>query len=90
MDRGGGRQRGVGIVDYAGIAHIAPIALAANRSAGLTVQSNYLGLTCVLAIPTAMLWLGRSRRSTLAGRVAVPTLLGGVYASGSRAGTVAA
>ena len=80
----------VGVADYAGITHLAPIALAANRSAGLTVQSNYLGLTCVLAIPTAILWLGRSRRATLAGHVAVPTLLGGVYASGSRAGTVAA
>ncbi len=80
----------VGLADYGGVAHLAPVAIAGNRSAGLTVQSNYLALTCVLAIPTAMLWLGRSRRWTLAGLIGVPLLLGGVYSSGSRAGTVAA
>ncbi len=80
----------VGILDYGGIAHLAQIPLSDHRSAGLTVQSNYLALTCVLALPTAMLWLGRSRRSTLAGAFGVSALLGGVYASGSRAGTVAA
>jgi hypothetical protein len=79
----------VGILDYAGL-HIAPIPFTDNRSAGLTVQSNYLALTCVLAIPMVMLWFGRSRRWTMAGLFAVVALLGGVYASGSRAGTVAA
>jgi O-antigen ligase len=79
----------VGIVDYAGL-HIAPVPFTDNRSAGLTVQSNYLALTCVLAIPMAMLWFGRSRRWTAAGVFGVIALLGGVYASGSRAGTVAA
>lgn len=80
----------VGVADFSGIAHLTPVALSQNRSAGLTIQSNYLALTCVLAIPTAMLWLGRSRRWTLAGVIGVLALLGGVYASGSRAGTVAA
>jgi len=81
---------GVALADYAGVAHITPVAIANNRSAGLTVQANYLALTCVIAIPLAMLWFGRSRRWTLAGLLALPVLLGGVYASGSRAGTVAA
>jgi hypothetical protein len=80
----------VGVADYAGIAHLTPVVIAAHRSAGLTVQANYLALTCVIAIPTAMLWFGRSRLWTIAGLVAVPALLGGVYASGSRDGTVAA
>ncbi len=62
----------VGVADYAGIVHLAPVALAANRSAGLTVQSNYLALTCVIAIPTAILWFGRSSRATLAGLVGLP------------------
>jgi hypothetical protein len=79
----------VGILDFGGL-HIAPVPFSDNRSAGLTVQSNYLALTCALAIPMAMLWFGRSRRGTLAGLVGVPLLLGGVYASGSRAGTVGA
>ena len=80
----------VAVADYAGVAHITPIGIYANRSSGLTVQPNYLALTCVISIPLAMLWLGRSRRWTFAGLLAVPILLGGVYASGSRAGTVAA
>jgi hypothetical protein len=80
----------VGVADYVGIAHVTPVPISAGRSAGLTVQANYLALTCVIAIPTAMLWFGRSRRWTWAGLFGVPALLGGVYASGSRAGTVAA
>jgi O-antigen ligase len=38
----------------------------------------------------AMLWFGRSRRYNVAGVIAVTSLLAGVYASGSRAGFVAA
>lgn len=79
----------VGIADFGGL-HIAPVPFSDNRSAGLAIQSNYLALTCALAIPMAMLWFGRSRRWTWAGLIGVPLLLGGVYASGSRAGTVAA
>lgn len=76
-----------GVLDHVGI-HLGPVPYSNARSAGLTVQSNYLALTCAIAIPMAMLWFGRSRRWTLAGAVAVPLLLGGVYASGSRAGFV--
>lgn len=79
----------VAVLDVAGL-HIAPTAIGGHRSSGLTIQPNYLALTCVVAIPTAMLWLGRSRRWTWTGIVAVALLLGGVYASGSRAGTVSA
>jgi hypothetical protein len=79
----------VAIADYGGF-HFTPVAFSANRSAGLTVQSNYLALTCVIAIPTALLWLGRSRRWTRAGVLSVLLLLGGTYASGSRDGSVTA
>ncbi len=78
------------VADYAGVAHISPVATFGNRASGLTVHPNYLALTCVISIPMAMLWFGRSRRWTGAGLLALPLLLGGVYASGSRAGTVAA
>jgi hypothetical protein len=79
----------VAILDYAGL-HFTPTPFSDNRSAGLTLQSNYLALTCVLAVPTAMLWFGRSRRGNIIGAVELALLLGGVYASGSRAGFVAA
>ena len=79
----------VGVLDLMGI-HLGPIPYTDHRSAGLTVQSNYLALTCVLAIPMVMLWFGRSRGWTLAGAGGLLLLLGGVYASGSRAGTIAA
>lgn len=79
----------VGVLGLAGL-HIASSAAIQNRSAGLTIQPNYLALTCVLALPMTMLWFGRSRRYTIAGVIGVASLLGGVYASGSRAGTVAA
>lgn len=78
----------VGVLDYAGI-HIAPHVIEAHRSSGLTIHPNYLALGSVLAIPAAMLWLGRSRRWTVAGFLGVAVLVGGVYASGSRAGSVA-
>ena len=78
----------VGVLDYAGI-HVAPYAIAASRTSGLTIHPNYLALTAVMGTPTAMLWLGRSRRWTAAGIVAVLTLVGAVYASGSRDGIIA-
>ncbi len=80
----------VAVADYVGVAHITPVAIFGNRSSGLTVHPNYLALTCVISIPIAMLWFGRSRRWTVAGLLALPILLGGVYVSGSRAGTAAA
>jgi hypothetical protein len=79
----------VGVLDYGGI-HVGPTPFIQNRSAGLTIHPNYLALTCVIALPMAMLWFGRSRRYTIAGCAALLTLVGGVFASGSRAGTVAA
>jgi O-antigen ligase len=79
----------VGVLGLAGF-HIASSAAYLNRSAGLTIHPNYLALTCVIALPTAMLWFGRSRRYNVAGVIGVAALLGGVYASGSRAGFVAA
>jgi hypothetical protein len=74
-----------GILGLAGI-HIASSAAVANRSAGLTIQPNYLALTCVIALPMALLWFGRSRRYNVAAAIGMVALLGGVYASGSRAG----
>lgn len=79
-----------GIADFQGIAHLGSVPFSGNRSAGLTVQSNYLALTCVIALPTAMMWFGRSRRATIGGVFGFCMLLGGVYVSGSRAGTIAA
>ncbi len=80
----------VGVLDFSGVAHLAPTAIAGNRSAGLTIHPNYLALTCAMALPPALLWLGRSARSTAAGVLGVALLLGGEYASGSRAGAVGA
>ncbi|UTI62616.1 O-antigen ligase family protein [Paraconexibacter antarcticus] len=81
----------VGVTDTLGIVHLSPYALSSGtRSSALTVHPNYLALGASMAIPTAMVWIGRSPRWTLAGLAALATLLGGVYASGSRAGAVAA
>jgi O-antigen ligase len=79
----------VAVLDIGGL-HLGPTAAVGNRSAGLTIHPNYLALTCVLALPMPMLWLGRSRRWTVAGVVGLIALVGGVAASGSRAGAVAA
>jgi len=79
----------VGILDFAGFHQLAPGPLDGNRSAGLTLQPNYLGLTCALAAPITLTWIGRSSRATLAGLAGVALLAGGEYAAGSRAGTVA-
>jgi hypothetical protein len=79
----------VGVLDIGGI-HLGPNLPYENRSLGLTIHPNYLALTCVIALPMALLWFGRSRRYTVAGVIGVTSLLGGVYASGSRAGFVAA
>lgn len=78
-----------GVLGLAGF-HVFSSAAFQSRSGGLTIHPNYLALTCVLALPMAMLWFGRSPRSNLAAVIAVGSLLGGVYASGSRAGFVAA
>jgi O-antigen ligase len=78
-----------GVLDIGGI-HLGPNPPYQNRSLGLTIHPNYLALTCVVALPMAMLWFGRSRRYTVAAVIGVLSLLGGVYASGSRAGFVAA
>jgi hypothetical protein len=87
----------VGIVDFAGL-HIAPYPPIGTRSFGLTIHPNYLGLVCVMALPTAFLWVTRSGRWRigalsgswrLAGLVAVAALAGGELASGSRAGAAA-
>ncbi len=78
----------VGVLDYGGL-HLAPYAIEAHRSSGLTIHPNYLALSSVLAIPAAMLWFGRSRRWNMAAVIALVLLIGGVYASGSRDGIVA-
>jgi O-antigen ligase len=80
---------GVGLVDWAGF-HIAPVVAGAGRSAGLTIHPNYLALTCTIAIPLAMLWIGRGGRWRTAGIGCTGLLLAGAYASGSRAGAVTA
>jgi hypothetical protein len=85
---GGVINAAVGLADYGGL-HLAPYAIEAHRSSGLTIHPNYLALSSVLALPAAMLWIGRSRVRTVAGVVALALLVGGVYASGSRAGTIA-
>lgn len=77
------------VLDVAGL-HLGPTAASGGRSAGLTIHPNYLALTCVLALPMALLWLGRSRKWSYAGGGGVLALVGGVAASGSRAGEVAA
>jgi hypothetical protein len=79
----------VGIVDFAGI-HIAPLVFGTGRSAGLTVHPNYLALTCTIAIPLALLWVGRGGRWRTMGFACTGLLLLGAYASGSRAGAVTA
>ncbi|MHB8694270.1 MAG: O-antigen ligase family protein [Solirubrobacteraceae bacterium] len=72
----------------AGLAHVGPTAINGTRAAGLTIHPNYLALSALMGIPPALTWIGRSRRWTWAGLVAVPVLAGGVYASGSRDGIV--
>jgi O-antigen ligase len=79
----------VGVLNLGGL-KIGSAAASGSRAAGLTIHPNYLALTCVIALPLAMLWFGRSRRFTIAAVLGVAALLGGVFASGSRAGTVAA
>ncbi len=79
----------VGILDFGGI-HIAPFVYGTGRSAGLTIHPNYLALTCTIAIPLALLWVGRGGRWRTAGFACTTLLLAGAYASGSRAGAVTA
>ena len=78
----------VGIADYSGFHTLAAEPLAGNRSAGLTLQPNYLALTACLALPTALRWAGRSRRGTQAALLATLILIGGEYTTGSRDGNV--
>jgi O-antigen ligase len=79
----------VGLIDWAGF-HISPIQVGAGRTAGLTVHPNYLALTCTIAIPLALLWIGRAGRWRTAGFGMTGLLLAGAYVSGSRAGAVTA
>jgi hypothetical protein len=79
----------VGLIDWAGF-HIAPIVAGQGRSAGLTIHPNYLALTCTIAIPLALMWIGRGGRWRTAGFTCTGLLLAGAYASGSRAGAVTA
>jgi hypothetical protein len=62
-----------------------------SRQVGFANQPNFLAAGVVLAIPFAF-WLAasRNRREQLLGLVCLPGLLGGVYASGSRGGSVCA
>lgn len=86
----------VGVLDYGGFHALATVPFVGNRSGGLTIHANYLALTCDLAIPTALRWIGRpdrfgrTDRWTIAGLVATAILLAGEYTTGSRDGNVAA
>lgn len=77
----------VAVVDFVGI----PIAVGpayGGRESGLTIQPNYLALTCTIGVPLALLWVSRGGRWRVAGLAATVLLLGGEYVSGSRAGAV--
>jgi hypothetical protein len=79
----------VGILDIAGFHSLAAGPLfAGNRSWGLAFHPNYLAITCDFAMPLALIQIGHTRRRSLAAMASVVILLGGEYASGSRAGTV--
>lgn len=81
----------VAILDFSGLTHLSLILSGVmNRQSGLTLQPNHLALSCALALPVATLWLSREGRWRAAGLAGIALLLSGVYASGSRAGTVAA
>jgi O-antigen ligase len=60
-----------------------------GRQAGLTVQPNHLAMMSAMALPLAALWWLRSPAWRAACAVALPLLVVGVYASGSRGGLVA-
>lgn len=81
----------VATLDYHGFG-LGPIPLQVDRrAAGLAIHPNYLALGATMAIPLVMLWFARADvRWRLAGLAAVPILLLGVMASGSRAGAVTA
>ncbi len=69
--------------------NLAPTPFQDSRSAGLAIHPNYLGVGCTIAVPLTMLWLTRADiRWRLAGACALPVLLAGVIASGSRGGSV--
>jgi hypothetical protein len=77
----------VAIVDFLGVP-IAPTATVSSRASGLTIHPNFLALTCTVAIPLAVWWISRGGQWRLRGLIATTLLLGGSYASGSRAGAV--
>ncbi|MGI8557918.1 MAG: O-antigen ligase family protein [Solirubrobacteraceae bacterium] len=80
-----------GVADFAGVVHLVPVPYAPpGREAGLAFQANHLALTCAMALPITILWSVRSMRWRCAAWLGASVLLGGVYASGSRAGTVGA
>src|SRR5207302_5512575 len=61
-----------------------------GRQFGFSNHPNYLAAGLVIAVPLAV-WLATSakrRFDRLVGWAALPGLIGGVYASGSRGGTV--
>jgi hypothetical protein len=79
-----------GIASRAGFHSLSPATSFGTRSAGLTIHPNYLSLTVLFAMPTALRWVGRSRRGTVAGLGTTLLLIGGQYVTGSRDGDVAA
>lgn len=80
----------VAVLDFTGVAHLAPRAIADSRSSGLTIHPNYLAFESSLTLPLALLWFTRGGRWRIAAPIATFLLLAGVYASGSRAATVGA
>jgi O-antigen ligase len=78
----------VALLQYVGVP-IGTVVAASGRVEGLTLHPNYLALTCVMAIPTAFVWVTRTGRWRIAGIAAVALLAGGELVSGSRAGAVA-
>lgn len=78
-----------GVADFIGFVHLVPVRYAPpGRESGLAFHSNHLGLTCAMALPIVILWSTRSPRWRVAAALGTPTLLGAIYASGSRAATV--
>lgn len=80
-----------GLCDFSGIAHLVPVPyVPPGRESGLAFHANHLALTCAMALPIVILWSVRGPRWRVAAALGAPILLGAIYASGSRAGTVGA
>ncbi len=85
----------VGVSDLMGYTHIAVTYGSQNpvetRSLGLTFHANFLGVTCVIAIPLALYFIDFVRwKWKWLPALALICLFGGVLASGSRGAQVAA